>query len=171
MSSPPYTNVSKNTVTWRPARGTRQHLTSTIAPKAFHEEPGHILSRCRQKMCIRLWHTPKHGRRKVFYQGVALGDFFKIFLGGQKWWNFVFFHSKLGKQPFFSEISKFQGGLAPLSTPMLPRFLENVLGSKHFVCSATAATKTALGIIQLWFNSRHVSIHSFWETTSKELPR
>jgi len=36
-----------------------------------------------------------------------------------------------------------------------------LLESRNFLCSATAATKTALGIIQLWF-SRHLSIHSFW---------
>jgi len=35
---------------------------------------------------------------------------------------------------------------------MLPGFLENLLESGDLVCSATAATKTALGIIQLWFN-------------------
>jgi len=35
---------------------------------------------------------------------------------------------------------------------MLPRFLEELLESGNLVCSATVATKTALGIIQLWFN-------------------
>jgi len=35
---------------------------------------------------------------------------------------------------------------------LLPRFLNNLLESENLVCSATAATTTALGIIQLWFN-------------------
>jgi len=35
---------------------------------------------------------------------------------------------------------------------MLPRFLEIFLESGNLVCSATAATKTASGIIQRWFN-------------------
>jgi len=35
---------------------------------------------------------------------------------------------------------------------MLPGFLENLLESRNLVCSATAATRTALDIIQLWFN-------------------
>ena len=51
--------LSRITVTWRPARVTRQHRTPTTPPKAFHEEPGHILSRSRQNMCIGLWHAPR----------------------------------------------------------------------------------------------------------------
>jgi len=35
---------------------------------------------------------------------------------------------------------------------MLPGFLENFLESGNLFCSATAATKTALGSIRLWFN-------------------
>jgi len=35
---------------------------------------------------------------------------------------------------------------------MLPRFLENVMESGILFCCATAATKTALCITQLWFN-------------------
>jgi len=35
---------------------------------------------------------------------------------------------------------------------MIPGFLENLLESGTLFCDATAATKTALGIIQLWFN-------------------
>jgi len=35
---------------------------------------------------------------------------------------------------------------------MLPGFLENLLESGTLFCSATSATKTALGIIQAWFN-------------------
>jgi len=34
----------------------------------------------------------------------------------------------------------------------LPIFLKNFLESENLVCSAMAGTKTALGIIQLWFN-------------------
>ena len=35
---------------------------------------------------------------------------------------------------------------------MFPRFLEELLENVNLVCSATVATKTALGIIQLWLN-------------------
>jgi len=35
---------------------------------------------------------------------------------------------------------------------MLPGFLENLLESGNLFCIFTATTKTALGIIQLWFN-------------------
>jgi len=35
---------------------------------------------------------------------------------------------------------------------ILPRFLKNLLENENLVCIATAATKSALGIIQLWFN-------------------
>ena len=35
---------------------------------------------------------------------------------------------------------------------ILPRFIENFLDIYNLVCSATARTKNALGIIQLWFN-------------------
>jgi len=34
-------------------------------------------------------------------------------------------------------------------------FLKNLLASRNFLCSATAATKTRLSIIQLWFNYFH----------------
>jgi len=36
---------------------------------------------------------------------------------------------------------------------MLLGFLENLLESGNLFCSATPTTKTALGIILLWFNS------------------
>jgi len=64
--------------------------TPATLPKAFHKEPGYMLSRGRQNMLRCLWHIPKISQN---------------FAGG---WNVV--------------------------------------------CSATAVTKTALGIIQLWFN-------------------
>jgi len=35
---------------------------------------------------------------------------------------------------------------------ILPRFLKNLLESENSHCNATAWTKTALGIIQLWFS-------------------
>jgi len=35
---------------------------------------------------------------------------------------------------------------------ILPRFLKNMVESENLVCRATAETKTALGIIQFWFN-------------------
>jgi len=36
-------------------------LYSTTSPQAFHGEPGHILSRGRQNVCINvcLWHVPR----------------------------------------------------------------------------------------------------------------
>jgi len=42
--------LSRNTVTWRPARGTHQPRTPTTPPKAFHEKPGCMASRDRQNM-------------------------------------------------------------------------------------------------------------------------
>jgi len=41
--------------------------------KAFDKEPGHIHSRYRQNMCIRLWHAPRISRKfagewKLFFQ-------------------------------------------------------------------------------------------------------
>jgi len=47
--------LSRNAVIWRPARGTRQHRTSATSPKAFQEEPGHILFQGRRS----LWHAPR----------------------------------------------------------------------------------------------------------------
>ena len=35
---------------------------------------------------------------------------------------------------------------------ILPRILKNLLENENLLCSATAGTKSALGIIQLWFN-------------------
>ena len=37
----------------------RQHHTPATLHKPFQEEPGRMLSRVRQSMCRRLWHTPK----------------------------------------------------------------------------------------------------------------
>jgi len=80
--------------------GNRRPSTSYSATlhKPVHEEPGRMLSRVRQSMSRRVWHTPKISQK---------------FAGG---WNFV--------------------------------------------CSATAGTKTALGIIQVWFN---YSLASFFK--------
>jgi len=50
---------------------------------------------------------------------------------------------------------------------MLPGFLESFLECINFFWSATTLTKTALGIIQLWF-SRHLGIHSSWEAKQKD---
>jgi len=47
---------------------------------------------------------------KGFFQwGGALEDFPKFFQGGQKWWSFIFPHSKL-KNNLFAEYFKIQGG-------------------------------------------------------------
>jgi len=35
---------------------------------------------------------------------------------------------------------------------ILPRFLKNLLESENLICNATGGTKTALGIIPVWFN-------------------
>ena len=52
---------------------------------------------------------------------------------------------------------------------MLPRFLKNLLESGNLLCSATAATKTALGTTQLFqLFSRHLGIHSSWEAKQKD---
>ena len=40
-----------------------------------------------------------------FFPGGALGDFFKIFLGGAKSGEICFFQSKLRKQPFLLKFS------------------------------------------------------------------
>jgi len=55
--------LSRNTVCWRPARGTHQRRTLATPPRAFHEKTSHVLSRCRQKICIRLWHVPRIYRK------------------------------------------------------------------------------------------------------------
>jgi len=50
---------------------------------------------------------------RIFSRG-ALWDLSKIFLGGQKVVKFDFSHSKLRKQPFFTEIFKIQGTKVPV---------------------------------------------------------
>ena len=42
--------LSRNIVTWRPVTGGRQHRAHATLPKAFHKEPGRMLSRGRQSM-------------------------------------------------------------------------------------------------------------------------
>ena len=52
---------------------------------------------------------------------------------------------------------------------MLPRFLKNLLESGNLLCSATAATKTALGTTQLFeLFSRHLGIHSSWVAKQRD---
>jgi len=52
------------------------------------------------------------GVGRIFSRGGALSNFSKNFLGvGAKVVKFRFSHLKLRKQPFFAEISEFQGGL------------------------------------------------------------
>jgi len=58
---------------------------------------------------------------------------------------------------------------------MIPKFLENLLESGIlFCCCATAATKTALGIIQLWFNyfaaSFYKALHFSREAKERDAP-
>jgi len=54
---------------------------------------------------------------------------------------------------------------------MLPRFLD-LMDSEILFCCATAATKTALGITQLWFNYftlfRGIFLQGTWRTLSRE---
>jgi len=55
---------------------------------------------------------------------------------------------------------------------MLPGFLENLLYSRNLICSATAAAKTVLDIIQLWFNYfRGILAYTLPGRLSKEMPR
>jgi len=52
---------------------------------------------------------------------------------------------------------------------MLPEFLENLLESGNSVCSAMATTKTALGIIQFWFNYYcDILVYTSWETKQRD---
>jgi len=58
----------------------------------------------------------------------------------------------------------------------LPGFLEDWLESGNLLCSATAATKTALGVLQLCFNYfafiffNELGIHSSWEAKERDTP-
>jgi len=58
---------------------------------------------------------------------------------------------------------------------ILPRFLNNLLGSKNLFLSAKTRTKTAPGIIQLWFNYfvasffKTLGIHFFGEAKEEML--
>ena len=68
-------------------------------------------------------YTTRHvgmGVGRIFSNGGPEGDFPKLFSrGGSKVVKFVFYPSKLKKQPFFANSFKIQGGaLAPL--PLLP---------------------------------------------------
>jgi len=63
-----------------------------------------------------LLHACVYGRLKDFFQGEQLVDFSKSFSRGGKVLKFVFYHSKLRKQPFFAEIFKF---LPPFRHPCL----------------------------------------------------
>jgi len=55
---------------------------------------------------------------------------------------------------------------------MLPVFLENLLESGNLFCSAMAATKAALGTIQLWFNYLcDILAYTLPGRLSKEMPR
>ena len=60
---PPDKFLSRNTVTWRPVTGGRQHRTPATLSKAFHEEPGRVLSRGRQNACRQPWHIPGISRK------------------------------------------------------------------------------------------------------------
>jgi len=44
------------------------------------------------------------GVGRIFSRGAALGDSFKIFLGGPKVMKYDFSDSKLIKQPFFASV-------------------------------------------------------------------
>jgi len=57
----------------------------------------------------------------------------------------------------------------------LPGFLETLIESGNLFCSATGATKPALGIILLWFNYialffNDLGIHSSWEAKQRDTP-
>ena len=53
---------------------------------------------------------------------------------------------------------------------MFPRFLENLLESRILFCCATAATKAALGIIQLWFHYFFISRQVFTRQLAYTFP-
>jgi len=55
---------------------------------------------------------------RIFSRVGAPREFFQNFSRGGEMVKFVFYHSKLRKQPFFATIFIFQGGQAPLPTPM-----------------------------------------------------
>ena len=106
--------LSKNTVTWRPARGTRQHRTPAIPPKLFTRNP--------------VIYFPEVDKTCVYVFG------------------------------------------------RLPGFIENLLENGNLFCSATGATKTALGVLQLCFNYfalsffNELGIHSSWEDEQRDTP-
>jgi len=54
---------------------------------------------------------------------------------------------------------------------MLLGFLENLLESGNLFCRATAATKTTLGIMQLWLNNFPILACTLPGRLSKEMPR
>jgi len=49
-----YEFLSRNTMTWQAETCGHQHCTSATLPKAFHDEPSHMLSPGRQNMCKHL---------------------------------------------------------------------------------------------------------------------
>jgi len=69
---------------------------------------------------------PAMGVGRIFSRGGAVGNFPNIFSrGGPKAMKFVFYPSKLKKQPFLQIISKSRGAEAPcppLSMPMMPTY-------------------------------------------------
>jgi len=55
---------------------------------------------------------------------------------------------------------------------MLPGILETLLESGNLFCTVVAATKTALGIIQLWFNYfRGILAYTLPVSLGKVVPR
>ena len=66
-----------------------------------------------------LWECENHVRRKDFFQGRALGFFFKIFPGGDRSGKIYFFPLEIMKTTFFCWFFKSRGGQGPpLPTPM-----------------------------------------------------
>jgi len=53
----------------------------------------------------------------IFSRGGTRGFFQNFSKGGAKVVKFVFFHSKLKKQPFLLKMSKSRGARSPLPTP------------------------------------------------------
>jgi len=57
------------------------------------------------------------------FQGGALRDFSKIFLGGKKW-QICFFPLKAKKTNLFAKIFKIQGGQGPLASLPTPIYVD-----------------------------------------------
>ena len=93
-----------------------------IVPMIHHQVDGNVADN-RQSVVRLLELGCQHGRRKDFFRGGGSRGFYQnFFQGWPKVVKFVFYHSKLKKQPFLLIISNFRGAgppLPPLRRPWL----------------------------------------------------